>query len=577
MTKPITERMKYLFTLISVIFHLSIVGQTNVSGLINADVTWTASASPYIVTNNLLVSSGVTLTIESGVTVKIKGDKTLQILGELNAIGTQNDSIIITDFDQTNPFKSLEFGDSSEDVLFNSDGTWASGNILRFVKVLGGGENANGSVIFGSSTGLIENSTVSSSNSSGIYLFKNTSNVNTGSNSSSLKSVHVISSEVVSNSNNGFSCSCKDYNVGIIITDSKLNYNGGSGFTSHQGTNGGAHDFQILNNEFSFNGGYGYAGRARGNQFVKGNRITNNGSVGISVDGIGTHKIRSNIILFNTGGVAASLINAGSVELDSNIIAFNDSWAIQSIKRSPFKIRGNQIIENGSSGIYASAYDPRYETSKPVDIKRNSFIGNKSDSALIATKNSNNALHTFNVDSNNFGSNTCKYYIYNTRPFSATNGVTASYNYFNGNDASSMSDSIRDWSNNGSISIVSLSNVSASVNSFAPVLPPKNVFIYPGVNDYIVVDADLPSDFSTYRLYKGDCIFTDFTNDSTLLSNFNVDSIGYYSLTVRSNSASGCEDFFTGEESYHFTDIKLPFDLIIYNQLVSSFWELECL
>ena len=146
MCKP----MKHLFTLVSVILHFSLFGQTNVSGLINADATWTASASPYIVTNNLLVSAGVTLTIQAGVTVKIKSDKTVQILGEINAIGSLNDSIIITDFDELNPFKSIEFGDSSEDVIFNSDGSWASGNVLKFVNVTGGGDNANGAIIFAS-------------------------------------------------------------------------------------------------------------------------------------------------------------------------------------------------------------------------------------------------------------------------------------------------------------------------------------------------------------------------------------------------------------------------------------------
>ena len=126
--------MKYLFSFIAVCLHLSLFSQTNVSGLINTDATWTSSGSPYIVTNSLLVSAGVKLTIQAGVTVKIKSDKTVQILGELNAIGSISDSITITDFDELNPFKYIEFGDSSEDVIFNSDGSWASGNILKLLK-----------------------------------------------------------------------------------------------------------------------------------------------------------------------------------------------------------------------------------------------------------------------------------------------------------------------------------------------------------------------------------------------------------------------------------------------------------
>ena len=566
--------MKRLLVIVLLLTVSVATSQTNVSGIISQNTNWTKSGSPYIVTNNLLVSMGVTLTVESGVTVKIKGGKTLQILGELNAIGTQNDSIIITDFDQTNPFKSLEFGDSSEDVLFNSDGSWASGNILKFVKVLGGGENANGSVIFASSTGLIENSTVAGSNSSGIYLYKNTSHVNNGwmgSGSSSLKSVHVVSSEILTNNSNGFSCSCYQYNVGIIISDSKLNYNGGSGFTSGGGDSGGSHEFRITNNQFSFNQGKGYEGLTNGNQYVRENLVSHNESDGIRVRGNGTYVIRLNTIVSNSGlgvhGIYAS------IKVDSNVIAFNNG-AIEASQGGSFDIIGNQILSNKivstasgwGYGPVASGFDPvsgnsQKAWSTPVDIRRNSFSKNVNDTSVIAIHDPDNGSPTFAIDSNNFGGNESKYYIYNTRTFSATNGVNASHNYFNGNDANSMSDSIYDWSDNGSLSIVSLTNVSDSVNSFAPVLPPKKVFIYPGINDYIVVEADLPSDFSNYRLYKGDCLYTDFTNDSSQLSNFNVDSISYYSLTVRSNSASGCEDFFTGEESYHFTDIKLPFDL----------------
>jgi len=39
---------------------------TNVSGIIDADTTWAKAASPYIVTDSVIINQGKTLTIEPG-------------------------------------------------------------------------------------------------------------------------------------------------------------------------------------------------------------------------------------------------------------------------------------------------------------------------------------------------------------------------------------------------------------------------------------------------------------------------------------------------------------------------------
>ena len=48
--------------------------QTNVSGALSSDTTWSLANSPYTLTGNVLVTSGVTLTIEAGVTVKFNSE-----------------------------------------------------------------------------------------------------------------------------------------------------------------------------------------------------------------------------------------------------------------------------------------------------------------------------------------------------------------------------------------------------------------------------------------------------------------------------------------------------------------------
>ncbi|MBI4684990.1 MAG: right-handed parallel beta-helix repeat-containing protein [Nitrospirae bacterium] len=58
---------------------------TLVSGTISSDTTWTLANSPYVVTGNITINSGVTLTIESGVTVKLQNGRQLLSQGTLTA------------------------------------------------------------------------------------------------------------------------------------------------------------------------------------------------------------------------------------------------------------------------------------------------------------------------------------------------------------------------------------------------------------------------------------------------------------------------------------------------------------
>lgn len=67
---------------------------TNVSGIISTNTTWTLAGSPYVLTNDLTVGSGVTLTIQAGVTVVGDSwDDDLIVLGSLVAAGTNSQPI----------------------------------------------------------------------------------------------------------------------------------------------------------------------------------------------------------------------------------------------------------------------------------------------------------------------------------------------------------------------------------------------------------------------------------------------------------------------------------------------------
>ncbi|HLG33806.1 MAG TPA: hypothetical protein VI757_02915, partial [Bacteroidia bacterium] len=78
------------------IISFSSSAQTNVSGGIYSNATWTLAGSPYIVVDTIVVFPGVTLTIQPGVVVKFDNSKRLDIRGTLIASGTITDSITFT-------------------------------------------------------------------------------------------------------------------------------------------------------------------------------------------------------------------------------------------------------------------------------------------------------------------------------------------------------------------------------------------------------------------------------------------------------------------------------------------------
>ena len=96
------------FAVLSVVCCLSSVvcsAQTNVSGGIYANTTWSKVNSPYVVIDTVVVFPGVTLTIEPGVVVKFADNKRLEIRqAKLVAVGTAVDSITFTS-NSGNPYE----------------------------------------------------------------------------------------------------------------------------------------------------------------------------------------------------------------------------------------------------------------------------------------------------------------------------------------------------------------------------------------------------------------------------------------------------------------------------------------
>jgi hypothetical protein len=104
------------FFLLSIV---SVKAQTNVSGVLTGNATWTKANSPYILTGTVGIPATYTLTIEAGVTVQRTADFQLLVLGAVNILGTQSDSVVFRSGSALNN-TSLFFLDFQKSNLNNS-------------------------------------------------------------------------------------------------------------------------------------------------------------------------------------------------------------------------------------------------------------------------------------------------------------------------------------------------------------------------------------------------------------------------------------------------------------------------
>lgn len=113
--------MKKHFLLLTIVILTLKIGytQTNVSGGIYSNTTWTVGGSPYMVTDTLTLFPGITLTIEPGVVIKFNDNIPFDVRGTLIAVGTQIDSITFTS-SSSSPFQGIWSGLSLS--------TWLGGN-----------------------------------------------------------------------------------------------------------------------------------------------------------------------------------------------------------------------------------------------------------------------------------------------------------------------------------------------------------------------------------------------------------------------------------------------------------------
>jgi hypothetical protein len=363
----------FIFTFQLSIFHSC--AQTNVSGFINANTTWTLAGSPYIVVGNALISQGYTLTIDPGVVVKFDTAKALQIDGTLIAIGTAANRITFTS-SSANPVRGswakLHFSDYATDAVYDAFGNYVSGSIMKYCDVMYGGGLGYGNIQIEGSEPYISQCNIKYSSSVGIY---------------SSGSTYVLDSSL-SADNSGWGLYFTQYypsTGGLVIRGDTLRNNSGGGLLL------GQHSLncttQVLNNFFisdSTSGAIQLDGYQR-NIYIQHNSFLNNYMPGGGIIGF---------IGLSTGEM---------VRIDDNI--FNSNTASQGM-------------------IYFSSDD------SDVGINRNEFLNNTGNNGIIQ----NHANLTGDtISCNRFQNNQTLNAALNLGTAGSGTGIVINNNIFDGN------------------------------------------------------------------------------------------------------------------------------------------------
>ena len=532
--------------------YLPSFAQTNVSGIINSNSNWTISGSPYVITGNVLLNSGYTLTIEAGVEVKVSSGKSILIDGELLCLGTLADPIVFTS-GEANPNKgdwgSLKISNNAQNASYSANGTYLNGSkISNTIFEFGGGSNQDGTLIIDGAP-FIDSCVVRYSMSSGIF-------------STSIKAeVHISHTEVYSNQGNspsgfGGGISLRYSSYPIYIENNNIHNNAGTG--GLKVINNSATGY-ILNNRICNNtsdqGSYG-GGVFCFNSLVEGNTIHFNSATyggGICADLPG-NRIKCNSLLGNTAYEGAALWGRMDSVINNQIsLHTSDNQTIKMYEKSVFEL--NQIANN------RAPVQLLFYGGNPVVFRvyANSFSGNFSSSSVVRNQNSSSGS-SFLFHHNNFISDSAGYLFENLNGDN-TNSIDATNNYWNSNQNTTIQASLFDFNDDFNHGLINYSPYNSSPDTLCPMAMPVNILRTGGSNGMITWDAVNDTFVGGYMLHWGVIECGEFlysqdlgntlqTSDS-LLGESDTFAISAYRLSGH-NSQNDCYGS-SSAKNFHFT------------------------
>ena len=300
------------FTFANSLFSLT-AGATYVEGDITQDTVWTLIDSPFMVSKDVTVYPGVTLTIEPGVEVRFGENCTIIVLGTLYASGTQDKIITFTsnkDQPKAGDWNAIEFSGTEPSILaycfvkYATNGTTIeNGNVAIINSEIGNNQRG---ITIENSIVEIKSTVISNNSQSGIYV--------TGNNQATIQN-NTIRSNADGILLTGNSISGVNISQNVVLSNTQ------SGIKLDTDNADYYNDIVILDNILSANN-YGFYVSGNASTYITHNYISYSNSTGIFYEKGNNHVAYFNDIYGNNHGM--------DVSSDADVTAEYNYWGDES-------------------------------------------------------------------------------------------------------------------------------------------------------------------------------------------------------------------------------------------------------